>query len=67
MNSLLKKHLFKQSKMDIIEDWSLSIKLSDGEKKMTGLKKINVEKLKSLSKNKLHDLNTNWWFRYMFC
>ena len=43
---------------DIIEDWSLSIKLSDGERTMKGLKKINIEKFKSLSGNILENLNT---------
>ena len=42
---------------DLLEEWSLSIKLADGEKEMKGLKKINVEKLKSLSGEKLHSLN----------
>ena len=51
------KALQSIQKMDILEDWQLSIKLSDGEKKMTGLKRINIEKLKNLPKEKLHQLN----------
>ena len=51
------KALQSIQKMDILEDWQLSIKLSDGEKKMTGLKRINIEKLKNLPIEKLHQLN----------
>ena len=51
------KALQSIQKMDILEDWQLSIKLSDGEKKMTGLKRINIEKLKNLPTEKLHQLN----------
>ena len=51
------KALQSIQKMDILEDWQLSIKLSDGEKKMTGLKRINIEKLKNLPVEKLHQLN----------
>ena len=57
-NELVTKQALKSIyNSDILEDWSLSLKLSDGEKKMTGLKKINIEKLKSLSGDKLLDLN----------
>ena len=52
------KALLSIKEADIIEDWSLSIKLSDGERSMTGLKKINIEKLKSLSGKTLQNLNT---------
>ena len=40
------KALLAIKKANIIEDWSLSIKLSDGERTMKGLKKINIEKFK---------------------
>ena len=52
------KALLAIKKANIIEDWSLSIKLSDGERTMKGLKKINIEKFKSLSGNILENLNT---------
>ena len=51
------KALLAIKEANIIEDWSLSIKLSDGERTMKGLKKINIEKLKSLSGNILENLN----------
>ena len=52
------KALLAIQEADIIEDWSLSIKLSDGEKNMKGLKRINIEKLKSLSGKILQNLNS---------
>ena len=52
------KALLAIKEANIIEDWSLSIKLSDGERTMKGLKKINIEKFKSLSGNILENLNT---------
>ena len=55
--SLTQKALQSIQKVGVLEDWQLSIKLTDGEKKMTGLKKIAVEKLKNLSKEKLYQLN----------
>ena len=55
--TITKKALESIYNAEIIEDWALSLKLQDGEKKMTGLKKVNLEKLKSLSSDKLHDLN----------
>ena len=54
---ITQKALQSIQKMDILEDWQLSIKLSDGEKKMNGLKKINVEKLKGLTQENLYELN----------
>ena len=51
------KALQSIQKMDILEDWQLSIKLSDGEKKMTGLKKSMLKNLRDLLKEKLHELN----------
>ena len=52
------KALLAIKEANIIEDWSLSIKLSDGERTMKGLKKINIEKFKSLPGNILENLNT---------
>lgn len=42
---------------NVLEDWTLSLKLSDGEKKFSGLKKVNIEKLKSLSGKTLQKMN----------
>ena len=42
---------------DVIEDWEISLKLADGEKKLSGLKKVNIDKLKSLSDKSLGILN----------
>ena len=44
-------------KAGVLHDWTLSLKLKDGERKMTGLKKINMEKLKELSGKALQELN----------
>ena len=44
-------------KAGVLHDWTLSLKLKDGERKMTGLKKINMEKLKGLSGKALQELN----------
>ena len=54
---LTKKALLSIKNADILEDWTISLKLSDGEKKFSGLKKINIEKLKSLPGKILEDLN----------
>ena len=56
---ITKKALLSIKELDILEEWPLSLKLADGEKKMAGLKKINAEKLKSLSKDNLYHLNTS--------
>ena len=48
-NELVTKSIIGNQRGQIIEDWSLSIKFSDGERTMKGLKKINIEKFKSLS------------------
>ena len=42
---------------ELTDEWTLSVKLQDGEKKMSGLQKVNIEKLKSLPGDKLLDLN----------
>ena len=42
---------------NVLEDWTISLKLSDGEKKFSGLKKVNIEKLKSLSGKTLEKMN----------
>ena len=42
---------------EVTDEWTLSVKLQDGEKKMSGLQKVNIEKLKSLPGDKLLDLN----------
>ena len=44
-------------KADLLQDWKLSLKLSDGEKQMTGLKIVNIKKLKALPAAILEDLN----------
>ena len=45
------------NKADLLEDWTIALKLTDGEKKMTGLKRINITKLKALPAGTLEDLN----------
>ena len=57
-NEILTQNALKSiQEMNIIEDWSLSLKLKDGEKKMTGLKKIDADKLRNLSSDNLEKLN----------
>ena len=57
-NEILTQNALKSiQEMNIIEDWSLSLKLKDGEKKMTGLKKIDADKLRNLSPDNLEKLN----------
>ena len=51
------KALKSIQKLDLLQDWTLSLKLSDGEKKMKGLKRIDIEKLKGLPAASLEDLN----------
>ena len=52
-----KKALASIEKAGVLHDWTLSLKLKDGEKKMTGLKKVDMDKLKGLSGKVLQDLN----------
>ena len=54
---LTKKAVDSIQKADLLQDWTLSIKLVDGEKKMTGLKIIDIEKLKALTAADLEILN----------
>ena len=54
---LTRKALDTIKKADVLEDWTIELKLADGERKMTGLKKVNMEKLKALSGETLHSLN----------
>ena len=57
-NEILTKTALKTiKKADVLEDWTIELKLADGERKMTGLKKVNMEKLKALSAETLLDLN----------
>ena len=57
-NELLTQKALKSiQKADLIQDWTLSIKLSDGEKNMTGIKIIDIEKLKALPGDDLEILN----------
>ncbi len=44
-------------KADLLQEWALSLKTTDGEKKMTGLKRIDIEKLKALPAKTLEKLN----------
>jgi len=52
-----KKALGAIKKADLLQDWKLSLKLSDGEKAMTGLKIVDYEKLRALSAEVLDELN----------
>ena len=54
---LTKKAVDSIQKAGLLQDWTLSIKLVDGEKKMTGLKIIDIEKLKALKATDLEILN----------
>ena len=57
-NELITQKALKSiQKADLIQDWKLSIKLIDGEKNMTGLRIIDIEKLKALPADDLEILN----------
>ena len=58
-NSLKTQEAIKcLSDNDLIVEWPISLKFSDGEKKIDGLFKIDENKIKDLSKDKLLELNT---------
>ena len=42
---------------NVLKDWTLSLKLTDGEKKMTGLRVVDMDKLKDLEGTVLEELN----------
>lgn len=57
-NEAATRHALKSIKQaEVLQDWELSLKLSDGQKKMTGLRIVDIEKLKSLSAETLYELN----------
>jgi hypothetical protein len=54
---LTKKAVDSIVEADIFQDWTISLKLKDGERDITGLKKIDNEKFAKLSGETLENLN----------
>ena len=55
---LTQKALDVINNTDILEDWPVSVKFADGEKKMNGLLRVNIDKLRNLPLDNIQSLTS---------